>query len=503
MSFQPRSASHSWWNRLCVVGSASILLISVLFSLSACSGASLPTPDRSALAALPTATPTEPTPSLAVALPRRPTDTATPLPTATPTATPTGTATPTASPTPTATPTATPGPLFTALGFLDDTLTKLEEAGYRVTDQQATGPASDQVIAYLVEPPKDDNGVIVGDAVPRLLIYRRRAGQPAQLLFQDEGSDESIQFAGLGYAWDEPLGWQDLNGDGLLELPIWAANGGYCWACNRVYILQLRPQTNTQAAGRAGESEPGAGTRLRPRAYQIRELTGAVPHLNLLTKPFIPKWLNDLDGDGRPEIEVLDGTFEFGFGLDRQWSPGLYRVYDWDGSAYSDVSLYYPGYFDFQIDKARSAVEAAYGQPLQGQPEIGRSLLVLLAYTARGQRDEGWNVFWQLSDPTHWAGEATPGALAWLNQVRDYLRGQYEAGEPFHSWPPSPPSPRSFEPSEQQPAAPPAEPATPPAESAPPPTNEPPPTPQEATPTPQATAPSEATATPAEPTATP
>ena len=43
-----------------------------------------------------------------------------------------------------------------------------------------------------------------------------------------------------------------------------------------------------------------------------------MPFLNLLVNPTIPKWLNDLNGDGNPEIEALDATFEFGFGLDHQ-----------------------------------------------------------------------------------------------------------------------------------------------------------------------------------------
>ena len=73
------------------------------------------------------------------------------------------------------------------------------------------------------------------------MVYRLRKDSEPVLIFEDEGSDQSIQFAGLGYSWDQALGWSDINGDGLLELPIWAANGGFCWACTRVYVLQLVP----------------------------------------------------------------------------------------------------------------------------------------------------------------------------------------------------------------------------------------------------------------------
>ena len=419
-------------------------MLTLAIWLAGCGAVALPTPDREALAALPTSTPTLPTPRPDTTLAPRPTDTITPTPTNTPTDTPTSTATPTqtptstATPTPTQTPTATPGPVTSAFGFSDALSKELDAAGYRVVEQQATGSSREQTVAYIVSPPQDDSGLVVGDRVPRLYIYDRRAGKAPQLIFEDEGSDEIIQFAGLGYTWDTAVGWRDINGDGLLELPVWAANGGYCWACTRLYILQLVP---------AGDDPP-----------QVRELTGSIPFLNLLTTPNIPKWLNDLSGDGLPEIELLDGRFEFAFGLDREDSPGLYRVYAWNGSRYADASTSYPGYFDFQIERARAALETTYGQPLQGGPEIGRAVLYLLAYDARGQRDEGWNRFLELSDPSHWEGEAVPGATALLIRVREHLAGQYVRGEPFSPWPPEiPSSPPSSAESIEVPPAPEAE----------------------------------------------
>jgi hypothetical protein len=301
-----------------------------------------------------------------------------------------------------------------ALGFRDPVILQLDSERYELAGQQSTGPASNRVVAYLMQPPMDDDGVFIGNLVPRLLVYQRQAGKQAQLLFQDEGSDVALRFAGVGYNSSQPLGWQDINGDGLLELPVLANNGGYCWACVRTYVLQLAPDDQGGAV--------------------IREITGAIPAVNLIATPMIPRWLSDLNGDGRLEIEVLDGSFEFGFGLDRLHSPGLFRVFQWDGQRYSDASLRYPGYFTYQIDQARAAVEATYGQPLQGQPEIGKAVLVLLAYAARGERDEGWGVFEQLTDPGLWLGEANQGAMAWLTAVRDHLRGQYERGEPFAPW---------------------------------------------------------------------
>jgi hypothetical protein len=275
------------------------------------------------------------------------------------------------------------------------------------------------VTALIVEPPTDDTGRLVGDKVPRLLVYRQQPSQAPQLLWSDEGSDQVIQFAGLGYAWDQALGWQDINGDGLLELAIWSANGGFCWACTRVYILQL-------VAEPTGERS-------------IQEITGAVPFLNLVTDPYIPKWLNDLDGDGLPEIEVLDGRFEFAFGLDRAASPTVYLVYDWDGSRYVDVSERFPSYLDYQIQRAQEELGVTYGQPLQGAGEIGQALRVLLAYEASNRRDQGWNIFLEATDPELWSGEAQEGAADLLLQVREYLSGLYELGEPFVPWPPKVP----------------------------------------------------------------
>lgn len=389
-------------------------LVMFFVLLAGCGPVVMPTPDRSALAVLPTATPTVPTPSPAFMLQPRLTDTPSPTVTRTATPTPTHTSTPTATHTPTATPTPTPGKLAMALGVHDAFITQLDTNGYEVVDQQTTGSPGDRVVAYLLRPPSDDEGALLGNLVPRMLVYHKLTGQPPVLIFQDEASDVVLRFAGEGYDSGTPVGWRDINSDGLLELPVYAANGGYCWACSRIYVLQLVPN--------------GA------RGVQIREITGAYPALNLITNPLIPRWLSDLDGDGALEIEVLDGGFEFAFGLSRQNSPGLFRVFDWDGQSYSDVSLWYPGYFDYQIDRARADVEATYGQPLQGEIEIGKSVLLLLAYAARGQRSEGWAEFEQLSDPSHWPAEATEGALAWLVAVRDHLRGQYERNEPFAPW---------------------------------------------------------------------
>jgi hypothetical protein len=292
-----------------------------------------------------------------------------------------------------------------------------------------------RIVAAIVEPPIVEGEAVVGDQVPRLLVYRIQTGQPPQLLFEDEGSDQTIEFAGLGYTWEEPLGWGDINGDDLLELPIWAANGGFCYACTRLYILQL----NTEQA------TPTGANRDTDSAMVVRELTGAVPALNLITNPLIPRWLTDFDGDATPDIAVLDGRFEHGFGLSLPASPELMRVYTWDGKEYSDVTRLYPGYLLDQAGRAKSAVESTYGQPLSDQDTIGRTVTVLLAYELVGLRDEGWTLFWQLSDPANWNGEASAGLLDWISRVREYLKGQYDSGEAFTPWPPT--TPGGFQPS--------------------------------------------------------
>lgn len=421
------------------------LLAALLLVAAGCGPEALPTPDRSALATLPTATPTEPTPSSLVQLPPRPTETPSPTLTPTPTAVGTSTPTPTRTATPSPTPTATPGPLATALGLRDPLVDELEAAGYTLASRQAIPDGNGQVVAFLLEPAADSGGGAAGNPVPRIVVYRSVAGAAPTLIFEDEGNDVALAFAGAGYNRDISPGWRDINGDGRLELPIWAFNGGDCWACSRVYVLQLLPAGSAASGGQP-----------------IREITGAVPALNLLIEPMIPKWLSDLDGDGQLEIEVLDGTFEFGFGLSRGQSPGLYRVFDWDGERYSDASGRFAGYFDHQIDSARGDLESTFGTPLDAQAVIGKAVLILLAYDARGQRDEGWAEFQQLSDPINWQGEASEGAIDLLVAVRDHLRGQYERGEPFTPWPPQIPGPGA--PSEQEtPTVPPApEPEAPP-----------------------------------------
>ena len=311
------------------------------------------------------------------------------------------------------------------MGFNDSLLRRYDADGYTLAERQSTGRAADRVQAVILNPPQQED-VALGVKLPRLLIYHLRSGQPPELLFEDEGSDETIQFAGYGLTWDEPLGWRDITADGLLELPVWAANGGFCFACNRVYVLQLAPVADSD------DPEGDAG-------WQIRELSGAVPFLNLLQNPIIPKWLSDFNGDGQAEIEALDGNFEFAFGLYRETSPRFYRPLVWDGQGYADTSRWSPAYFDGQIQRATEAVQATFGQPLASEGPIGKALTVLLAYDASDRREEGWAAFWQLSDPVNWAGEATPGLLDLLTRIREHLRGQFERGEPFAPWPPTVP----------------------------------------------------------------
>jgi hypothetical protein len=266
----------------------------------------------------------------------------------------------------------------------------------------------------------------------------------------------------------------------LLELPIWAANGGFCYACTRLYILQLVDEQIAQGAIAPAERSETA----------VRELTGAVPALNLITQPFIPRWLTDFDGDGNLEVMVLDGRYEHGFGLSLAASPEITRIYDWDGTRYADVSQGYPGYLKDQGDRAKSEVEITFGQALPSQATIGQAIRLLMAYELAGQRDEGWSLFWQLSDPVNWSGEAEPGLLDWLTRIRDYLKGQYDRGQPFAAWPPT--TPGVFQPSSTGAQPPPVD--IPPAEVTPTET-----IPSEApleTPTPEGAAPVSSTATP-------
>lgn len=406
-----------------LIGLLAWLALSLLaLSASGCASMALPTPDRSALAALPTNTPTLPTPHLAVALAPRPSETASPTPTASPTATATPTRTSTPSATPSATPTTTPGPLARALGVRERHLDRLDAEGYTIAERQSIRQGTDRFLAVILNPPAE-TAAAPGVQLPRLLVYHLPAGRPAELIFEDEGSDEVIQFAGYGQQWDQPVGWRDITGDERLELPIWAANGGFCFACTRIYILQLEPVDDASA--------PEAETR-----WQVRELTGALPFINLAQTPIIPKRLTDYDGDGVAAVEALDGSFEFAFGLFREYSPRFVRPLIWEGNRFADASRWSPGTFDGQIQRAAEAVQATYGQPLASQEPIGQALTVLLAYDASGRREEGWTAFWPLSDPANWPGETTAGLLDLLSRIREHLRGQYERGEPFAPWPP-------------------------------------------------------------------
>ena len=386
-----------------------VLLATGMVTIS-CASLALPTPQAFNTPSRPTVLPV-PTPQAESAL------------TAGSSAPSTATALATHTPTPTSTLTPTPSLLTQSLGVSHALISQLESEGYTAGDHQVTTVQGERFVAAILLPPtQSDSAPKVN--LPRLTIFHVLAGQPAELLFEDEGSDEEIQFAGYGTTWNTPIGWSDLTADGLLELPIWANNGGPCFACTRIYVLQLLPSDTTPDQG-----------------WQIRELTGAFPFLNLVQTPMVPKLLSDYNNDQVAEVEVLDARFEFGFGLDRAQSPRLYRYWVWDDTQYRDASANSPAYFNGQIARARAAVESTYGQPLPGPAVFGQAITVLLAYEASGRREEGWAVFDLLSAPSNWNGEAWAGLLDWLRQIRNYVRGQYERGEPFAAWPPLSPPP--------------------------------------------------------------
>ncbi len=115
-----------------------------------------------------------------------------------------------------------------------------------------------------------------------------------------------------------------------------------------------------------------------------REVTPGLP------AGWYAKRLEDLDGDGRPELIVLVAEYEFHMEHSHASSPGCFRVFRWDASAdaFVDASAGYPAFYAKSIAESRALMADAPDEPWTGAP-----VSLLLDYWCMGRTAEGWREF--------------------------------------------------------------------------------------------------------------
>ncbi|MFZ5916678.1 MAG: hypothetical protein ACOYZ7_07085 [Chloroflexota bacterium] len=232
-----------------------------------------------------------------------------------------------------------------------------------------------------------------------LIIARIEAGQTT-VVYQMQ---ETRRFLLDSYGPQGPrtLGWLDMNADGLMELPYIVDQGGNCWGCSQMQVLQLQADDS------------------------VVSLTDAVPEQDRLGESLVLGTVMDMDGDGVEEWLVYDVSFEFAFGLCHACSPIAHRVYAWDGTVYREASTQFPDYYQGQIDNLTAEVEAMRQsqEPWSGY-ELGPMVSLLLTYQNAGRGEEGLALFEEYSEPAQYGDRLTEEQLQSLNEAREYFLTQ-------------------------------------------------------------------------------
>lgn len=239
-----------------------------------------------------------------------------------------------------------------------------------------------------------------------LVIYKSQAEETVILGLLEE--PQRFEFAPLANQ-ETPAGWLDINGDGRLELPYLVENGGNCYICAQIRVLQLRPDDS------------------------VVDLTRAVPPEDTLGAGhygFGVRSLVDVNGDGLWEWVVLDARWEFRFDLPHVASPGSLRVYTWDGQVYRNASAQFPEYYRRRLEEGTADIRAMAESDEPVSEYLASSLIsLLLDYENAGRGQEGWAIFKQYADPALYAGRVEgDGRLYSLLEARELFRTWYEPG---------------------------------------------------------------------------
>lgn len=204
-----------------------------------------------------------------------------------------------------------------------------------------------------------------GRYVAVIYAFPESAGEKAgtkslKLYFQRSGSsavsatdlyEEAV--IGFGTYEDESTVFADVNGDGVTEFIVSAANGGNCWACSTVRLYALG---------------------------------GPTPRL-LVAEPMT---MQDLNGDGTLELLVGDARWESYDDFSHAAAPGGTLVYTWRDGTYvfagSDVKAFY----EKELDRYRGYLAEAIASINAADDRSDESYLglALSMYIARVYMDD-------------------------------------------------------------------------------------------------------------------
>ena len=92
-----------------------------------------------------------------------------------------------------------------------------------------------------------------------------------------------------------------------------------------------------------------------------------------------------------------------------------------------------PELYEENISHRVKTIEDSYGSVLDEYTANEVTVAgfgLLLDFENSGRRDEGWRLYWQLTDPSNWT-DLNPAAEKIIIEKRATHREQYESGKPF------------------------------------------------------------------------
>jgi hypothetical protein len=300
-------------------------------------------------------------------------------------------------------PSSTPEPirrsLPTVLGFTDEHIEELETDRYQVAHVTETTVDDKRYVAYVFgESPESFSGRMV-------LIYRFENDEPVLVLHSLPGEAPSLpSISGAFDARTED--WNDLNRDGQPDLLIYynmlgTGSGGV----DQVYLVQV------------------------DHNGELVELTEPI-YNDFHLAPYV---IEDIDQDGILELIVGDYRGEW-YGSSHADGVASFQIYAWesDGSV-SDVSANFAEMYEEDITRTTTIVRDSYSKSLSKRDMVNvmaQAFGLLMAYENSGRRDEGWQIYWELTNPENWP-QASSESLEIINERRGQHRTQYEAGQRF------------------------------------------------------------------------
>lgn len=158
--------------------------------------------------------------------------------------------------------------------------------------------------------------------------------------------------------------------------PFWVSYGGNCYDCINMRLI--------------GITENGEITEITPKS------------------DFVIKNIIDINQRGNFKV-IATRYYEWGYGAESHaGSPFAFRLYDWNGTEYVDVSEDETEFYDEITDSLIQRLEQTYGGELKAYIVMPILSEIFFNYEMSGRAELGWQKIQELGDLSHWDIENTP-----------------------------------------------------------------------------------------------